>query len=35
MVVAFAVLYYDLRVRKEGLDLDVMLAKLGPTGTNR
>jgi glycerophosphoryl diester phosphodiesterase family protein len=32
MVVAFAVLYYDLRVRKEGLDLDVMLAKL-PAGT--
>lgn len=35
MVVAFAVLYYDLRVRKEGLDLDVMLAKLGPPGAER
>jgi hypothetical protein len=34
MVVAFAVLYYDLRVRKEGFDLDVMLAKLGPAGTH-
>jgi hypothetical protein len=33
-VVAYAVLYYDLRVRKEGLDLDVMLAKLGPAGTD-
>jgi Membrane domain of glycerophosphoryl diester phosphodiesterase len=28
MIVAFAVLYYDLRVRKEGLDLQVMLANL-------
>jgi hypothetical protein len=33
-VVAYAVLYYDLRVRKEGLDLDVMLGKLGPAGTD-
>lgn len=33
-VVAYSVLYYDLRVRKEGLDLDVMLAKLGPAGTD-
>ncbi|HEY7502010.1 MAG TPA: glycerophosphoryl diester phosphodiesterase membrane domain-containing protein [Vicinamibacterales bacterium] len=29
MVVAFAVLYYDLRVRHEGLDLQMMLANLG------
>jgi hypothetical protein len=28
MVVAFAVLYYDLRVRNEGLDLQLMLAGL-------
>jgi hypothetical protein len=28
MVVAFAVLYYDLRVRHEGLDLQMMLANL-------
>jgi hypothetical protein len=28
MIVAFAVLYYDLRVRKEGLDLQVMLSNL-------
>ena len=28
MIVAFAVLYYDLRVRKEGLDLQVMLENL-------
>jgi len=34
MVVAFSVLYYDLRVRKEGLDLDLMLAKLAPAGTH-
>lgn len=27
-IVAFAVLYYDLRVRKEGLDLQVMMANL-------
>jgi hypothetical protein len=32
MIVAFAVLYYDLRVRKEGLDLELMLASLEPTG---
>jgi hypothetical protein len=28
MIVAFAVLYYDLRVRKEGLDVELMLAGL-------
>jgi hypothetical protein len=28
MIVAFAVLYYDLRVRKEGLDVELMLASL-------
>jgi hypothetical protein len=28
MIVAFAVLYYDLRVRNEGLDLQLMLAGL-------
>jgi hypothetical protein len=28
MIVAFAVLYYDLRVRNEGLDLQIMLANL-------
>jgi hypothetical protein len=28
LIVAFAVLYYDLRVRQEGLDLQVMLANL-------
>jgi hypothetical protein len=28
MVVAFAVLYYDLRIRKEGLDLQLMMASL-------
>ncbi|HET7217146.1 MAG TPA: glycerophosphoryl diester phosphodiesterase membrane domain-containing protein [Vicinamibacterales bacterium] len=28
MIVAFAVLYYDLRVRREGLDLQVMMANL-------
>jgi Membrane domain of glycerophosphoryl diester phosphodiesterase len=28
MIVAFAVLYYDLRVRHEGLDLQVMMANL-------
>lgn len=28
MIVAFAVLYYDLRIRKEGLDLQLMLANL-------
>jgi hypothetical protein len=33
MVVAFAVLYYDLRVRKEGLDLDVMLSNLRTPAT--
>jgi hypothetical protein len=30
-VVAMAVLYYDLRIRKEGLDLDLMLAGLRDT----
>lgn len=28
MIVAFAVLYYDLRVRREGLDLQLMMANL-------
>jgi glycerophosphoryl diester phosphodiesterase family protein len=28
MIVAFAVLYYDLRVRREGLDLQLMLSNL-------
>jgi hypothetical protein len=28
MIVAFAVLYYDLRVRKEGLDIELLLAGL-------
>ncbi len=32
MIVAFAVLYYDLRVRNEGLDLQLMLAGLEPAG---
>jgi len=32
MIVAFAVLYYDLRVRKEGLDLQLMLASLDAEG---
>jgi hypothetical protein len=32
MIVAFAVLYYDLRVRKEGLDLELMLASLTSGG---
>jgi hypothetical protein len=31
MIVAFAVLYYDLRVRKEGLDLEMMIASLDVT----
>jgi hypothetical protein len=34
MVVAYAVLYYDLRVRKEGLDVEMMLGKLPPAGTD-
>jgi len=33
MIVAFAVLYYDLRVRNEGLDLQLMLAGLEPAGS--
>jgi len=32
MIVAFAVLYYDLRVRNEGLDLQLMLAGLDARG---
>ncbi len=32
MIVAFAVLYYDLRVRHEGLDLQMMLANLNLQG---
>jgi len=35
MIVAFAVLYYDLRVRSEGLDLQVMLANLNTPATAR
>jgi hypothetical protein len=34
MIVAFAVLYYDLRVRNEGLDLQLMLAGLEASGGN-
>jgi hypothetical protein len=34
MIVAFAVLYYDLRVRNEGLDLQLMLAGLDAGGGN-
>ena len=33
MIVAFAVLYYDLRVRNEGLDLQLMLANLNAAST--
>jgi Membrane domain of glycerophosphoryl diester phosphodiesterase len=33
MIVAFAVLYYDLRVRNEGLDLQLMLASLDAGAT--
>jgi hypothetical protein len=32
MIVAFAVLYYDLRIRKEGLDLQLMMASLDAGG---
>lgn len=32
MIVAFAVLYYDLRVRNEGLDLQLMIASLERSG---
>jgi hypothetical protein len=32
MIVALALLYYDVRIRKEGLDLDMMIASLGPHG---
>jgi len=32
MIVAFAVLYYDLRIRHEGLDLQMMLANLNLEG---
>ena len=28
MIIAIAVLYYDLRIRQEGLDLDIMMANL-------
>jgi len=34
MIVAFAVLYYDLRVRNEGLDLQLMLASLETAGSS-
>ena len=34
MIVAFAVLYYDLRVRNEGLDLQLMLAGLESASSN-
>jgi len=33
-VVAMAVLYYDLRIRKEGLDLEIMIAGLGGDSTS-
>jgi hypothetical protein len=33
MIVAFAVLYYDLRIRKEGLDLQLMIASLDAGGS--
>jgi hypothetical protein len=29
VIIALAVLYYDLRIRKEGLDLQVMISDLG------
>jgi hypothetical protein len=32
MIIALALLYYDVRIRKEGLDLDVMIASLDPQG---
>ena len=30
MIIALALLYYDLRIRKEGLDLQIMIANLDP-----
>jgi hypothetical protein len=30
MIVAFALLYYDIRIREEGLDLQIMMAALDP-----
>lgn len=30
--IAFALIYYDLRVRKEAFDLEVLMASLGPVG---
>jgi hypothetical protein len=33
MIIALALLYYDVRIRKEGLDLDVMIAGLDVPGT--
>jgi hypothetical protein len=32
-VVAMAVLYYDLRIRNEGLDVELLVAKLGQAGS--
>jgi hypothetical protein len=32
MIIALALHYYDVRIRKEGLDLDMMIASLGPDG---
>jgi hypothetical protein len=29
MIIAFAVLYYDVRIRSEGLDLQIIMSKLG------
>ena len=31
MIIAFAVFYYDVRIRHEGLDLQIMMDKLGST----
>ena len=35
VIIALAVLYYDLRVRKEGLDLQLMISDLGRDTTDR
>ncbi len=31
MIVAFALLYYDVRIRQEGLDVQIMMAMLPPS----
>jgi hypothetical protein len=31
MIIAFAVLYYDVRIRQEGLDLQIIMSRLGPS----